>query len=104
MSSIKVSKHILRGILWEDVVNDEETGDNYHLVAADIKTHKFSSRWLSHHLMVFRKNGVLYGVNYSRGLTEQQDIGPFDLDPDEVECRPVKQVTKIIEVQEYAYE
>ena len=51
-----------------------------------------SSRWSSHHEMVFREEatGKLYEAGYSQGLTESQDESPFEYEDDDVECIEVE--------------
>lgn len=51
-----------------------------------------SSRWTEHREMVFRERGTdnFYSVTYEQGLTEQQDIYPFQDDPDDIECPQVE--------------
>jgi hypothetical protein len=52
------------------------------------------SRWSSHHELIFKciADGKFYGVDFSKGLTEQQSEYPFDYEPDEIECFEVVKV------------
>lgn len=59
-----------------------------------------TSRWNIHYYMVFKHEGKLYGVYFSRGATEMQDEQPFEYDGDEIECDEVEAVQKTITVYE----
>lgn len=48
-----------------------------------------TSRWSTHHRIVFAYQGRFYQTHYSRGATEIQDESPWEYD-DEVECVEVE--------------
>ena len=55
-----------------------------------------SGRWESHHLLVLKdKDGRYWSATYTQGLTESQDIGPFEWDGDEIEFTQVEKVPVI---------
>jgi hypothetical protein len=56
-------------------------------------------RWVKGILMIFEFEGKLYGAEYDVGLTECQDIEPFDYEDDEIECPEYTRYEKTI----YAY-
>ncbi len=58
-----------------------------------------TSRWSSHHTIVFLYDGKFYTTSYSQGLTESQDESPWD-NVTEVECIEVHLVEKIVKVWE----
>jgi len=53
-----------------------------------------TSRWSTHHKIIFEHEGKFYQTEYSRGSTEQQDERPWEyeeeVDCDEVELKEVK--------------
>jgi len=52
-----------------------------------------TGRWSIHHEMVFQADdGKFYSTFYSVGATEMQDEGPWEYDPDPVECTEVEPV------------
>lgn len=54
------------------------------------------SRWTMHHqLVITDKGGHYWATTYERGLTENQDITPFEDDGDEIEFTPVEKVPVI---------
>ena len=48
-----------------------------------------TTRWSSHHRIIFTYEGKFYETYYSEGLTELQDESPWEYD-DEVECHEVE--------------
>lgn len=48
-----------------------------------------TSRWSSHHRIIFAHNGKFYEAHYSKGLTEMQDESPWEYE-DDVECYEVE--------------
>ena len=60
-----------------------------------------SSRWSSHHDLIFIADDKFYSTYYSKGLTESQDESPFEYEPDEIECIEVIPVEKTVVVTEY---
>ena len=56
-----------------------------------------TSRWSTHHEMVFKQGEVYYISHYSNGATERQDESPYEYDDDLVTCEEVvpKEVTRI---------
>lgn len=85
----KFPKEMLQALLWGDdcnaitLVSDQFTG---------------TSRWSSHHQLVFRDNsdGQLYIADYTVGLTEHQDEAPFEYDEDMIECWPAEAVERVV--------
>lgn len=59
--------------------------------------HVDSSRWEEIHQLVFSHDGENWLTTYTLGLTEMQDIEPFEDDPDEIPCHPAvaREVTTI---------
>lgn len=51
-----------------------------------------TTRWSSHHELVFSYDNTFYTTTYSQGLTEQQDETPFEYDDNEIECFEVAPV------------
>lgn len=58
------------------------------------------SRWSVLYERVFEYVGKLYCTHYSVGATEQQDEGPYEYEPDEIECQEVKPVEKLVIIYE----
>ena len=73
---------------------------NPFFVQVEIKDNG-NGRWESYHSIIVKdtRNSKLYMCNYSEGLTENQDSGPFDNELPE--WHEVKKVTKLVEVYEY---
>lgn len=51
-----------------------------------------TTRWSSHHELVFRYDDRFYQTTYSRGLTDHQDESPFQYEPDQIDCCEVEPV------------
>ena len=52
-----------------------------------------TSRWTSIHQLVLKdRDGRFWETTYERGLTESQDIQPFEDDEDEIEFHEVEKV------------
>lgn len=77
----------------QDLVYDEVDG-----VIKDQITD--TSRWSTHHEMVFKYEDRYYKTYYSVGSTEQQEESPFEYDDDEIECKEVFPIEKTIIVYE----
>jgi hypothetical protein len=77
---MKFDAEILRELAWGCEFDD-------YKVLSDEQVD--SSRWESHHELVFRHDGKLYMACYSQGLTECQDSRPFQYDREE-ECPEVE--------------
>lgn len=60
-----------------------------------IDEHAGNSRWSESRLMIFKdmRDGKIYGVEYSRGLTEMQYEQPFEYHDEEIECEEYEQQT-----------
>lgn len=54
-----------------------------------------TTRWSTHHELIFKHDGKLYSATYSRGATEQQDERPWDGE-DEIECTEVEAYEKTV--------
>lgn len=59
----------------------------------------YNSRWSVHYEMIFSLDDKFYRTTYARGATENQDEGPYDYSPSDVEVTRVYPV--IVEVVEY---
>jgi hypothetical protein len=57
-----------------------------------------TTRWSSHHELVFSYDNTFYMTTYSRGLTESQDESPFQYDADMIECCEVAPV-EIVKIE-----
>jgi len=86
---MKFNKTFLRDLAYED-------HDNTVVELVDIREGE-SRRWYKFINQVFRFKGKLYQTTYQQGLTECQDMRPYEDDPDQIECPEVKpvEVTKI---------
>lgn len=76
-------KEHLQGILFEEEGLD------------DLLVHEEfidSSRWSTHHMMIFKDEDKFYSAYFSRGATEQQEEAPFEYDEDEIKCSQVHEV------------
>jgi hypothetical protein len=75
----------------------------YHLKHVTV-TDEGSGRWESYHLLVVKDAADnLWGAEFSRGLTENQDVQPFE-DDDEVEFKPVEAKTVTTVTYEFVKE
>lgn len=79
-------KEFLKEVLWEDAEGTEI------LLDEQVDT----SRWSSHHRLVFSFEGRFWEVDYSQGLSETQDERPFEYSPDQVEAQEVELYQKIV--------
>jgi len=57
-------------------------------------------RWVKQIRRIFTFQGKLYETFYEVGLTEEQDISPYEYDDDEIECKEVFAKEKITLVYE----
>lgn len=55
-----------------------------------------TDQWESHHCQIFKFGGRYYRTNYTMGLTEQQDVQPYENDYDEIECEEVFALEKTV--------
>ena len=84
-------KEVLKLLVWDDCADPA-----YEYVATvDAGT----SRWSSHHTLVFRFEGKLWASEYSKGLSETQDQVPYEYD--EPEAYEVEAITNTTVVTEY---
>ena len=67
--------------------------------SAVVDTITDTSRWSVHHEIIFKDNGKFYKTHYSHGATEYQDESPWEYE-EEVECKEVQQVEKLVKVWE----
>ena len=58
-----------------------------------------TSRWSTHHEIIFNYEGKVYSASYSVGSTEQQDELPWEYD-DYIDCVEVRAVNKVVTVWE----
>lgn len=84
MNKIKIPRHHMLNILYEDHIDDTITG---------------TSRWSVHHEIIFKWEDKFYRANYSKGSTEYQDEQPWQYE-EEVECTEVQPVQKLVTVYE----
>ncbi len=83
---MKLPRNQAQDLLWEDTC-DELPG---YRKEADYQVD--TQRWVSvHELVIKDAEGSLWMTDYALGLTEYQDIEPFE-DDDEVEFRAVEKV------------
>jgi len=57
-----------------------------------------TSRWSIEYRMIFRFKMKFYQSSFSRAATECQDERPFEDEDDEIECKEVVQVEKVVQV------
>lgn len=81
---MKFKKEDLQNIVWED-----HDGTKFELIRDEIID---NTRWSIVHGMVFKFDGKFYSTSYSVGATESQDEGPFEYDPDQIECAEVEPI------------
>lgn len=86
-------KDDLRELTWASV---GQGFNGYELVAIEDQG---TSRWSSHHRMIFRHDGELWAARYSKGLTEVQDEQPFEYS--DAIATKVTAVEKVITITEY---
>lgn len=90
MPTVTFEKDYMIDVLWGDV-------EGVEIVVNEIFD---TSRWSTHHSLIFKKDGRYYRTSYSRGATEQQDEGPWEYE-DQVECVEVEPYEKtVIEYRE----
>jgi hypothetical protein len=46
-------------------------------------------RWSTEYRRVFQQDGKFYETRYSVGNTEYQDEHPYDVEPNDIECKEV---------------
>lgn len=92
--SIKLSKQIMRGILYGE-------GDDDGAPIGEIVEDKVvdTTRWSELHDIIFCYQGKHYEAGYSCGATEMQDESPWEYE-EEVECYEVTLTTQMVEVWE----
>ncbi len=79
----------------EELLYEEESEfDGSTLTAVGRETIR-DARWESHRILVFRKDGELYGFHFVKGLTEMQDSDPFSYE-EVVKVYPAYGVEKTI--------
>lgn len=86
MNTIKLSREVLREQLDlpYSAIEDKITG---------------TSRWSTHHEIIFKYEDKFYRTGYSEGSTEIQEERPWEYES-EVECTEVHQVEKTVKVWE----
>ena len=55
-----------------------------------------TTRWSVRHNIVFNYNEKFFEIEYSRAATELQDERPFDFSPDDIECKEVFPVERMV--------
>ena len=83
---MKFKKKWLQNLICDDV-NDGETMED-EIVD--------TTRWSVRHNIVFKYNEKFFEIEYSRAATELQDERPFDFSPDDVECKEVFPVERMV--------
>lgn len=87
MTNVTLSREHAVDLLDTEYMREPRFIDGYRLLAVqDVD----SGRWESYHLLVIQRfdDGALFGADFRRGLTEQQETQPFE-DEDEVTFKPV---------------
>jgi hypothetical protein len=81
-----------------DLAREEEEPDQGYTVESNEQIDQ--TRWASIHQLVIRdSDGRLWSAEYQKGLTENQDIEPFDEDGPEIDFHEVEKVP----VQRFEY-
>lgn len=95
---MKFSKSDLQEMAWMLEGEVCEGFETYEVISNEQTD---SSRWSSHHELIFKCGDKFYRTTYSKGLTECQDERPFEYDAAEIECVEVfpKQVTTTVYVE-----
>ena len=89
---MKFKKEFLQALAWDDY--DEAEVELIQNEMVD------TSRWSIHYESVFRYKDNFYKTSYSVGATESQDESPYEYEGDEIECKQVFPVEKVITVYE----
>lgn len=89
---MKFKREFLQALAWDDY--DENEVKEIQSNITDI------SRWSIHYTSVFQFQDKYYRTHYSVGATESQDESPYEYDDDEIECKEVIPVEKVITVYE----
>jgi hypothetical protein len=87
---MKFKKEDLKALVYEDF--DSEVWEVIENNIVD------TSRWSTIYEMVFKYQDKFYQTGFSRGATESQDESPYEYDGDEIECKEVVQVEKVVKV------
>lgn len=58
------------------------------------------SRWSLRYRQVFKHEDKFYETYFSCGATEHQDESPYEYESDEIECKEVRRVEKVVVVYE----
>jgi hypothetical protein len=58
------------------------------------------TRWSVINKLTFMFGGRFYQTTYSKGATESQDESPFEYEGDEIECKEVFPVQRVVTVYE----
>lgn len=90
---MKFRKEDLQNLVWGELDSDRI----FEVIEDKITG---TTRWSTHHTMIFRYNYRFFKVKYSHGSTEYQDEIPFQDNGDEIECEEVVPVEKTIVVFE----
>jgi hypothetical protein len=69
-------------VIWDD--------GKYPTAHAVMNELEGTSRWSTHHRLIFEVDGKTYESFYRQGATEQQDEAPYENDFDEIECIQVE--------------
>lgn len=91
MNKVKFPKEVLQDLPFY------KEYDGYKLVYSNIVD---TTRWSNVYEMVFEYDNKYYMTSYSVGATECQDEGPYEFEPDEIECIEVYPREKTVVVYE----
>lgn len=94
-----ITKEFPTEVLQELAGGDEP--DGYSILSNELVD---TSRWSTHHALVFMHQGERWRTSYRCGATECQDEYPFEYEGETVTCRRVVPVEKVVVVYEDAPE
>lgn len=98
MTTTNIAQEIARELAWRT------EGESFAEYTVKHNEQTDQRRWVSVHELVIQddKSGCYWRVRYERGLTEYQDVQPFEYDQDGVEFTMVKKisVTRCIYVED----
>jgi hypothetical protein len=91
----------LTGEFARDLANGTAVGDELDGWTVVANTLDYTGRWDSHHTLIIRNAvGEHFAGDYTRGLTEQQDYGPWEYDKT-AEFYPVERHVKVVQAVEW---
>jgi hypothetical protein len=82
MNTIELPVELARDLVWEMVGSKfDEGGDHYEVVQNEQID---SNRWMGIYRLTVKINDKFYQTTYEKGLTENQDYGPFEDEGDTI--------------------